>query len=306
MSLKTIKERYDDFLKELKLTEKARLMDINETVNLMLDESVEWTNVAEAYILRMLRIPSSYYHGAVPSHKKEILVHARSLMPKINFNVLFEGKSKILATGPVEAAKQFEMLSVLQTKDSNVFSIYGSLFSGSVTLYLTKGMVGDFGSGIALTLTPLFGRGMSVYPAMFELRCTNGAVDIRAIGTKLKSEEKGCILDSIEAAMSISWELSEKRQNVYDKMVEKYKKQNAMMPLEVQSFLEKEHYPKSYIEKTVAITEDVKVGKTNPELPSSLATMMDNWSIATYSARNFSSATRNRLEERLMGDMLRG
>ena len=216
------------------------------------------------------------------------------------------GKSKILATGPVEAAKQFEMLSVLQTKDSNVFSIYGSLFSGSVTLYLTKGMVGDFGSGIALTLTPLFGRGMSVYPAMFELRCTNGAVDIRAIGTKLKSEEKGCILDSIEAAMSTSWELSEKRQNVYDKMVEKYKKQNAMMPLEVQSFLEKEHYPKSYIEKTVAITEDVKVGKTNPELPSSLATMMDNWSIATYSARHFSSATRNRLEERLMGDMLRG
>lgn len=300
----SFEERYKQLKEDLEYTKHAEVMGVNDITRLMLADSVEWNKVAQGYVLRQLKIPASYFREALPGHKVEVLTHAKSMMPNLEVNILKSG-TKILAAGPVGKAVQSDFAERFNLKEAKVISTYGSLFEGQATVYLAKQMSGKFSSGVAVTISPLFGRGLSVLPAMFELRCTNGLIDVQEMGGQLVFNENDCLTEPVETAFSLSWEVSQKREKEYQGIINSYISKPAMLSKEVYEKFTDLNFPKSFVEKVTGLTESVQRGETNVELPEKVETMQDNWSVATYIAKGFAPASRSRLEERIMTTMRR-
>lgn len=295
--------RLEVLKKEVKMAEGALELNPNGVKDIMLDKSIRKKNHAAAYLLKSFSIPASYFNAVPENHQKEILSNAVRSYPEVTSRVVLSGK-ELLAAGPAGVAPFSEVFGYFgdMVEEDNLF-VKGSLFEGGgVQLYKIIGSLASskWKVGLSIMLTSLFGRGFSVRPLVFEIRCINGLVDVKESGQSLRLNPKECLEDSLKEVFSYAGDVSLKRVEKYNKVLSELHGLPALKGQAFTNFLNTQNFPKSFTQKVQALSSSIEEGALKAEyLPPSLTTRLDNMSTLTYTAQGFNVWSKSKLEETL-------
>ena len=149
----------------------------------------------------------------------------------------------------------------------------------------------------------MFIRGFAVNPVMVELICTNGAIDVRKVGSQMgfRHSDMGELdATSVVTAVSAVKEAYLKKSITYEKTLFSLEKKDKLHPDVIDLDLQETDLPKGFRDKHLKIAKSLEEGvQVDPVLPKKVATRKDNYSVLTYTARQFGSVTKAEIEKKL-------
>ena len=301
-------ERAKKLADEVARFEASEFMPVKEVCDILMDKDLEVNTQALRYIFRELQIPAGYFKGAPENHQKEILNNARGVHPEFSPLVLM-GDKGIDYAGPETELSFVEVLDQFSGLMESTPWVSGSLSSGRVRILHPTGAIkvkdDDYLVGVDITLSPFFVHGVRFFPLIFQVVCTNGIIDIKSQADAMRLEAEAVNKTTIEYGLAAALGVSREQAGRYWDQLETMEKKEPEGDESIIYKLGARGFPKGFRDKAVSNFLRVIEGRTDKtELPEELNSHRDELSVLTYTARDFNSCTRQKIEGRIYQEFM--
>lgn len=295
------RDSYTVLKEEFDLYDKVQDIGVKQVSDLMLDPAIKKVGMAEAYVLKTLGIPGSYYRKVNESHKKELLSNAQKTYPAYGARVLVKER-EFLAAGP-QVAMQFATLPdfIEEKVPGELVEVIGSAIHNPLVRICKKHSEEEIEEmyylGLDMEITPLFAYGMAFRPKLFQVVCKNGMVQTTRLPGEMSIPYDKISAETLEVGIAMAMGVLEKKGPFFTLL----KRLEKTPPIQSKLFGEQViDFPKSFVDKSVNLLGRVEEGQvTGLPVPRRMNSLRDNVSVLTYVAQDFSTKTRYNLEAKI-------
>lgn len=299
-----VMEKKEALIGELASLELAEVKPASQVCAMLLDENVEFAPPALAFSLKSLGIPHSYFKRVSEEHKREVVRNAQFEHADASFRVLQSGP-QVKAVGPNIEYSSRQLADFIKGIPDEVGLVKGSLFEGMgvASMVFKRGEFAlneKYFYGMMFELSSLFSMGIRMCPAVIQVLCINGLMDVMETNKYMKLTPFQVSNEYLEYGLAASNAIIDRKRVEYENLLDACWKKPfdgvaAWPSLRVE--VSERQFPESFLEKINYYVQMIAAnGQRELPLPAQISNYGEMLSVFTYAAQQFSVRSATRME----------